>query len=569
MHRVSEDRRVFKVFTVMYAVALTTLAVLSVVSQIGIQQALSHQMNDSHVINFAARLRTYSQTLSKLALLIESGQDVESNRKEFINTLKQWEKSHEGLQAGSNFLNLPANDQDELRQMFGIIRNPHLEIWNAANKMADVLSSEQSFDPGKIHPYVQTILANEKSYLLGMELIVFDYDRFSQERVRKLKQVEYLMLGLVLLTLMLEAGVIFYPLSRRIQKVMRGLIASEEKSSRLATELQAANLRMEESHTELREITFALERATCLVKTDASGKIIYANDRYCHVTHYSMSELRGKPLFPRELQEHFQDALHRNDVWQGEVFENVAWLDVTLIPVFDKAGMLYQYMAICNDITPRKNTERLLLNEQKIRSYAMINGQEKERKRVAAEIHDGIGQMLTSLRMQLELANPSHTMNDLLVGIITETKRICADLLPSVLDDFGLRPAIEELMQLCRQTLASTTFTLDERLKLPLPREIEIGVYRILQEALNNAMKHSSATEIEVHIDSNAHFLNMMITDNGKGFYFDGQQFFSKELVKKVNGLRNMKERAELMGGTLSITSQPGKGTTIQLEIPL
>lgn len=573
MHPVSEDRRVFKVFTVMYAVALTTLAVLSIVSQIGIQQALSHQMNDSHVINFAARLRTYSQTLSKLALLIESGRDVESNRKEFTNTLKQWEKSHEGLQSGSNFLNLPANDQDELRQMFTIIRTPHLQIWEAANKMSDVLARNEPFDPAAIHPYVQTILAYEKSYLLGMELIVFDYDRFSKERVRKLKQTEYLILGLVLLTLLIEAGVIFYPLSVRIQKVIKGLIASEENSSRLAMQLQDANTRMEQSHTELREITYALERATCLVKTDPDGRIIYANDKYCYITRYSMSELHGRQLFTAQINQ---------DVWQGEIFDHAAdgtgfWLDVTLIPVFDKSGNLYQYMAICNDITRRKNSEKqisLLMEEkllrqdieQKIRSYAMINGQEKERKRVAAEIHDGIGQMLTSLRMQLEQTGEHTLLNELLLRIITETKRICADLLPSVLDDFGLRPAIEELILLCRQTVRDVTFTLEESLQA-VPREVEIGVYRILQEALNNAIKHSKATEIEVHIDSNAHFLNLMVTDNGKGFYFDGQQFFSKELVKKVNGLRNMKERAELLGGALNINSQPGKGTIIQLEI--
>jgi PAS domain S-box-containing protein len=595
MHRISEDRRVFKFFTAMYAVALTTLAVLSIVSQIGIQQALSHQMHDSHVINFAARLRTYSQTLSKLALLLESGQDVETNRKEFTNTLMQWQKSHEGLQSGSNFLNLPANDQDELKQMFDIIRTPHQEIWKAASKMSEILSNDKPLDTSAIHPYVQTILAYEKSYLLGMELIVFDYDRFSKERVRKLKQVEFIMLTLVLTTLLIEAAVIFYPLSMRIRKVIKGLIASEETSKQLADQLQEANKLMEQSHNELREVTYALDKATYLVKTDQDGHIIYANDKYCHVTRYSMSELRGKPLFHHydsTVFAHLNDPARRMEVWQGEIFDHASdgtgfWLDVTMIPVFDNTGRLYQYMVICSDITKRKNTEREIRQlteeklrrqdmEQKIRSYAIISGQEKERKRVAAEIHDGIGQMLTSLRMKMEQVedklvapDPEITrVNGLLYSIITETKRICSDLLPSVLEDFGLRAAIEELIKSCRESARNIAFRLEEcQLSQPLAREVEIGIYRILQEALNNAIKHSQATEIDVHIDREEGYLNLMIHDNGKGFYFDNQQFFSREQVRKVNGLRNMKERAELLGGTLSITSQPGKGTIIHLEI--
>ncbi len=142
------------------------------------------------------------------------------------------------------------------------------------------------------------------------------------------------------------------------------------------------------------------------------------------------------------------------------------WLDVTLIPVFDNAGSLYQYLIIGNDVTNRKNTERenRILNEekmlregveQKIKSYAIINGQEKERKRIAAEIHDGIGQMLTSLRMKLEQIEDRSTtpdpevvmVNNMLSKLITETRRICSDLMPSVLEDFGLRSAIDDLVK--------------------------------------------------------------------------------------------------------------------------
>lgn len=582
----------------MYAVALTTIAILSICILFKIQRQLDVQLNDSHALNFAARLRTYDQTLSKLALMIESGRDVEINRKEFTTTLMQWKKSYLGLKNGSEFLNLTNNDHDELQQMFDIVHAPQREIWEAADSMLVVLYNDKPFSPAAIRPFVQSILAYEASYSLGMNLIVYDYDRFSNDRKRKVKQTEYLMTSLVLSTLLIEAFAIFYPVSIRIRRIIKGLVASEEKSAALALQLQAANRQMEQSHNELREVSYALEKATYLVKTDHAGTIIYANDKYCHVTKYTMSELCGKPLFYNNMgggesiiYEHLHDPARRHEVWQGEVFDHASdgtsfWLDVTLMPVFDNTGKLYQYMVVCNDITRRKNNEREIRQlteekllrqdmEQKIRSYAIISGQEKERKRVAAEIHDGIGQMMTSLRMKMEQIEDRAVVkdaeismvNNLLSGIIHETKRICSDLLPSVLDDFGLRSAIDELVKTCRHTARNIDFLLEERL-MPgaLPKEVEIGIYRILQEALNNAIKHADAGTIEVHIDSNHHFLHLMVRDNGKGFYFDEGPAFSRELSKN-NGIRNMKERAALLGGTLNINTQPGLGTIIQLEI--
>lgn len=598
---IGQEEHTFKYFTVMYAVALALIAIITVLSQVLIQKYLSNQMDDAHVINFAARLRTYSQTLSKTALLLETGRDIETNRKEFTNTLRQWQKSHIGLTTGSDFLNLPANDRDEMIQMFDIIKIPYEEILVASNHMITELYSTKPLDSLNIQPYVRTILENEKAYLLGMELIVFDYDRFSRGSVAKLKDIEYVLLTFVLFTLGMEAMFIFYPLSMRIKTIIRGLMDSEGKATTLAEQIKDANATLQKSHKELRDITFALEKATYLVKTDQECRILYANDKYCHVTKYTMSELRGKPLFYNNMggkesiiYDHVRDPIRKKEFWQGEIFDHASdgtgfWMDVTLMPLIDIKGELYQYLVICSDITKRKNTERelRLLTEEKLRrqdverkikSYSIINGQEKERKRVAAEIHDGIGQMLTSLRMKMELIetkNPnlngevSH-VNDLLKTIINETKRICSDLMPSVLEDFGLSSAIRELLKQCKEVVPEVEFELEERLAPDnLPREVEMGVFRILQEALNNVTKHSKATKVFIQIDNNADYLNLIVEDNGKGFYFDENSLMSKEFILKSNGLRNMKERAELLGGNLTITSEPGKGTILQLELPI
>lgn len=597
----SADRRLFKHFTVRYGIALTFIAVLSIVSQVRIQQHLSRSMDDTHVINFAARLRTYSQTLCKAALLLENNYEFESSRKDFVNTLKQWEKAQEAVQTGSKFLNLPKDNMEEIQEMFDLISRPRQEMMAAAEHIFTILDTAKPFDPQLIRPYVETILDYEQSYLLGMDLIVFDYDRFSKERIGQLKEIDYVMLALVLITLLLEAAFIFYPLAVHIKKVVVGLVSSEEKSKHLTDKLQEANQRMEKSYNELREINFALDKATYLVKTDPAGNIIYANDKYCYLTKYAMSELRNKPVFYNNLggkesliYEHIRDPQKQEEVWQNEIFDYASdgtgfWLDVTLIPVFDNSGYLYQYLVIGNDITKRKNTEKenkMLTEEkirrngieQKIKSYAIINGQEKERKRISAEIHDGIGQMLTSLRMKLEqiqdrteVPDPEVVMvNGMLAKLVTETRRICSDLLPSVLEDFGLHAAIEDLVKTCKDSDRKLDFLLDTNLhKSPLSRELETSVYRILQEGLNNVIKHAQATQVEIYIDNSGEYLNLMVKDNGKGFYFDGQHLHLKNLAKKMNGIRGMKERAELLGGAFNISAEPGKGTILQMEIPL
>ena len=598
---ISEDRKLFKYFTIRYGIALTFIALLSIFSQIRIQSHLSRSLDDSHVINFAARLRTYSQLLSKSALLLANGYDYESSKKEFVNTLKQMEKAQEGLQLGSKFLNLPTDNMEDINEMFGLISHPREEIIGASEHIATILDTTRNFKPELIRPYVKIILDNEQSYLLGMDLIVFDYDNFSKDRINQLKQTDYFVLGMVLLTLILEAVFIFYPLAIHIKRVVIGLLSSEEESKKLTHKLQEANEKKERTYNELREINFALDKATFLVKTDPEVKIIYANDKYCHVTKYSMSELRNKPVFYNNMggkesviYDHIRDVQKRHEVWQDEIFdyakdETGFWLDVTLIPVFDISGSLYQYLVIGSDITNRKNTERENRKlteeklqrhriEQKIKSYAIINGQEKERKRIAAEIHDGIGMMLTSGRMKLEqIEDRTDTpdpeiviVNAILAKLITETRRICSDLLPSVLEDFGLRSAIEDLVKTCKETDKKLEFLLDENItQTPLSRELKISVYRILQEGLNNVIKHAEATKIEIYIDTSGNYLNLMLKDNGKGFHFDMHQLHLKNLAQKMNGIRGMKERAELLSGTFNINTEPGNGTIIQLEIPL
>ncbi|TDS17187.1 hypothetical protein B0I21_10149 [Sphingobacterium paludis] len=598
--RSSVERKLFKQFTLRYAIALSIIAVLTIVSQWRIQQHLSRSLDDSHVINFTARLRTHSQSLSKIALMLQNGYAYESSKKEFVNTLRQWVKVQQSLEDGNKFLELPTYNLGEIKELFELVRHPREEMMQAAEQIVTITDTAQVPPAILLRPYVETILNYEQSYLLGMDLIVFEYDRFARERISRLKETDYIMLGLLLLTLTLEVLFIFYPLSVHIKRVVTDLVRSEEHSSNLSGKLQEAHAQMERSYSEIREVNFALDKATYLVKIDTEGKILYANDKYCHVTRYTMSQLREKPIFYNNkggeesvIYGHIRNHKKRLEVWQEEIFDYASdgsgfWLDVTLIPVFDQMGSVYQYLVIGNDITKRKNAERenmLLIKEklrrdtqdQHIRSYAIINGQEKERKRVATEIHDGIGQMLTSLRMKIEQVTDGggdarlemSMINSMLNQLITETRRICSDLLPSVLEDFGLLSAIEDLVKTCRDADHATSFILDTNIgQQPLSRELEVTVYRILQESLNNVIKHAQALTVEIYLDTSAEYLNLIVKDNGRGFHFEEQFMHDPRMARKMNGLKGMKERAELLGGTFTISSEQGKGTTIILEIP-
>ena len=596
----TKELKTFKTFTRLYVLALSVIALISVLSQVLIQTHLSNQANDSHVINYAAKLRTFSQSLTKLALLIERGKDLEHDRREFNNTLKQWQALHEGLLKGSEFLNIRKNDREELQTMFDVVQEPYEEIQKASNQLLFELDNSEPFPEKSISPLVERILTFEKSYLVTMDLIVFDYDRFSRQNLFQLKKIEYWLLGSLLLLLLLEALLIFYPLSKRIREIIRGLTESETYAHSLADELKETNNSLQASNKELRETSFALERATYMVRTDADGIILYANDKYCHVTKYNMSELIGKSLFYNSfgaeesiIYQHIRNGERKKEVWQGEIFDRASdgtgfWLDVTLMPIVDTKGRVYQYLMVSNDITKRKKTEAELQRiteeqlqtksmEQKIKSYSILAGQEKERTRVAVEIHDGIGQMLTSMRMRLEMVGNKHPdmqaemegVNKLLKSIIDETRRICADLLPSVLGDFGLKAATMELLKNVEEEL-HIVITLDEEIYPEfLSKEIEMGAYRILQESLNNVVKHSGTESVEVSLCNNGEKLVLSVTDYGKGFNFEENTLYVEDMARKNNGLRIMKERAEMIGGVLKITSTKNEGTTVRLEVAL
>lgn len=199
---------------------------------------------------------------------------------------------------------------------------------------------------------------------------------------------------------------------------------------------------------------------------------------------------------------------------------------------------------------------------------------EQEKSRVARELHDELAQSLTALKMDTiwlkdnlggdaaETHRKLDGMLSMLDASVAATRRIAADLRPLLLDDLGLLPAIEWLVQnFTQRTGMACELEADEELELPEP--YATAVFRIVQESLVNVAKHSRASAVKVTLDLAGRQMLLIVKDDGVGF--------SLAAGRKPNslGLVGLRERAQLLKGTISVQSEPARGTTIEVRIPV
>lgn len=207
------------------------------------------------------------------------------------------------------------------------------------------------------------------------------------------------------------------------------------------------------------------------------------------------------------------------------------------------------------------------------------NVQENERRRLALELHDGIGQTLTAIKNQLErLRAPGRTSQgsfeasiaeliETVSQALDEMRNLARFLRPAVLDDLGLEPALRWLAR-----NAAQRFDLEVDLRVAglserLDPEIETLAFRVVQEALTNAARHSGGKGARVEVTRDALTLHVLVRDAGRGF--DPRASLAGDAGEAGVGLRGIRDRVELFGGTLRIDSAPGAGTTIAITVPL
>ncbi|NTU26085.1 two-component sensor histidine kinase DegS [Bacillus tequilensis] len=211
----------------------------------------------------------------------------------------------------------------------------------------------------------------------------------------------------------------------------------------------------------------------------------------------------------------------------------------------------------------------------------IIEAQEEERKRVSREIHDGPAQMLANVMMRSELIErifrdrgtedgfqEIKNLRQNVRNALYEVRRIIYDLRPMALDDLGLIPTLRKYLYTTEEYNGQVKIhfqcigeTEDKR----LAPQFEVALFRLAQEAVSNALKHSESEEITVKVEITKDFVILMIKDNGKGF--DLKE--AKEKKNKSFGLLGMKERVDLLEGTMTIDSKIGLGTFIMIKVPL
>ena len=227
-------------------------------------------------------------------------------------------------------------------------------------------------------------------------------------------------------------------------------------------------------------------------------------------------------------------------------------------------------LIMVRDVTERdrraEEATRLRLRRQQEVLAAILDTQETERKRIAEALHNGLGQLLYATKLSLEgrdeLSAPARESLKLLDEAIRTTRTISFELTPGILEDFGLPTALEELAKRIAPAGLPVHLHLtglDQRLRPP----VEITVYRVVQELLNNVMKHAAATEVMVHVARENGRIEMSVEDNGRGFE---PALLATQPLAGI-GLAGVRNRVALLGGELAIHSRLGQGTIVSFEL--
>jgi PAS domain S-box-containing protein len=320
-----------------------------------------------------------------------------------------------------------------------------------------------------------------------------------------------------------------------------------------------------------------------------NGRHVYANRQACELLEYSPEEILQtcqedisdpamQPLLEKRLQDRIagRPAPKRYEI-------NLRRKDGTYFPVeISGTRTIWQEevsdLVLFRDITERKEAqEAIRIKNERIQevSRQLVEVQEREKRRLASDLHDDLGQSLTSLKLMLELASSTRATNkhqkmlgssiELISELMGKVRNLSLDLRPAMLDDFGLFATLRWLFERFHtQTgiVIQGNFDLDSEQRFP--PEVETAAFRIIQEALTNVARHAGVKEAKVTIDINES-LSIEIADQGTGFGYAPE---AQNPTGSV-GLSSMHERARLLGGQVEIVSEKGVGTRVVATIPL
>jgi signal transduction histidine kinase len=445
------------------------------------------------------------------------------------------------------------------------------------------------------------VLDHEDDFLAGMERIVYQYDAEAQAKMTRLSQLEYLLLGVSILVILMEIFFIFRPTTIHVNKTISKLIDSEKNAKKLSKEIGALYASLEKSYEQISHINEPVENPKLYAKADRGGTVTFIAQLFANMTGKSeiTPSLRIGDLFDGssandDWMDDVIDTVSEGNHWQGQVhFKSLGgeelWSDIVISPVYDVEGEVDELVVMGSDITRHKKAEQSMsiknkaeiekkINQQKFRSVLILEGQEEERKRLAMDIHDGIGQLLTSLKFQIESIDLKNDVEasrkfkeiqQLIVEVIKEVRRVTFDLKPTVLGDYGLNAGLNVFIrEIGKLTNIQLNYVVDGEVTHRLPQKTENNIFRIVQEAINNAIKYSDTKAIEVRLSQTEKDIVISVKDDGNGF--DEKLVEARSMnIDSGRGFFNMYERTEYINGNLDIKSSPGQGTIVTLTVPV
>ncbi|WP_108805684.1 ATP-binding protein [Aquimarina sp. Aq107] len=595
----SLDHQTFNRLSKIYIIALGAIALFTIGGQFFIQRYLNSQIDDSKIINISGRQRMLSQKLTKEILLLSYTTDSISKKRyieELEATIQLWKTSHERLRRYNDSIPKGKNDSTEIKRMF-LVLQPYFET--IYENSAEILSlvKNDSVNQQILKPYLDNVTFNEPLFLKQMDAIVYRYERDAQEKISSLKKIEYIIFGLIILVLIFEFFLLFRPVALSIKKTISNLLISQKDATNMAANAEKLRKIQNENVQELISLTKALDQTLLYARVNEQGIVKNLGERFAKVLNIDQKIYQKNLAELMKLSELQSNRLlrlisqNKGGVFNEE-FEFISsdnkkmWLDVSILNVFKESGTA-ERLVLCSDISKRKEAQLEIerLNDleyqqkeelQKSNASLIVEAQEEERKRIAKEIHDSIGQMLTALKFNIESINTNNIektnqkieglkqlSKDLILGIRTAT----FNLTPPELKDYGISIALQKMAKELTK-LTSKNIILEDKSNTELRFDslVETNLYRVTQEAVNNAIKYAKSDYILISINSSESILSITIDDNGKGFDLTKIPSKPKNNAEGGMGLFFMKERMNYIDGRIFISSAPGKGTRISLN---
>ena len=323
-----------------------------------------------------------------------------------------------------------------------------------------------------------------------------------------------------------------------------------------------------------------------VVFTDAARRITWVNEAFTRCTGYALADVLGLnpgellqgPESDRAAVDYMRGQISRDEPFHTEVINYTRrgekyWADVYGQPVIGADGRVQQYFAVSINVTERRRLQEQLLREQKQRQQvvtaATIRAQEDERARVGRELHDNVNQVLTTVKLYLELCcdglGNGELMRksvELIQGSIDEIRSLSRRLSSPTRGGLTLADSVRELLHSVGETnRISFALQLEDVEGLEVEQDLNLAVYRILQEQLTNILKHAGARHVQVCLGLKKRDLVLCVADDGQGF----------DTARKSRGVgfAHIQARTESLGGTLTLDSAPGKGCRLEVRFPL